>query len=128
MMHSSTIAGSMSARRTASRTTRAPRSGAEKPLRVPRNLPVGVRTALTMTGSATNDQLANRILTEKTLQACEDDARRSVHLARPVRRVRFDDEHASLEVDVGNAPDGGAYGRLPREIQFGRRHRRLREQ
>src|SRR5688500_14061158 len=45
MMHSSTLAGSMPARRTASRTTIAPRSVAVKPFREPRNLPVGVRTA-----------------------------------------------------------------------------------
>ena len=49
MMHSSTIAGSMPARRTASRTTSAPSCGAVKSFSAPRNLPVGVRTALTMT-------------------------------------------------------------------------------
>src|SRR5688572_10677112 len=49
MMHSSTIAGSMPARRTASRTTRAPSCGAVKSFRAPRNLPVGVRAAERMT-------------------------------------------------------------------------------
>src|SRR5690242_5127411 len=51
MMHSSTDAGSMPARRTASRTTIAPSCGAVNSFRVPRNLPVGVRTAETMTDS-----------------------------------------------------------------------------
>ena len=49
MMHSSTIAGSMPARRTASATTSAPNCGAVKSFSAPRNFPVGVRTALTMT-------------------------------------------------------------------------------
>ena len=57
MMHSSTIAGSMPARRTASATTSAPSSGAVKPLSAPRNLPVGVRTALTMTDFTHGDSL-----------------------------------------------------------------------
>ena len=57
MMHSSTLPGSMPARVTASRTTRAPSAGAGKSLRVPRNLPVGTRTALTMTASAMADDL-----------------------------------------------------------------------
>src|SRR5262245_35088023 len=51
MMHSSTIAGSIPARATASRTTKAPSSVAEKLLSPPRNFPVGVRTAETMTAS-----------------------------------------------------------------------------
>ncbi len=49
MMHSSTIAGSIPARRTASATTSAPSCGAVNSLSAPRNLPVGVRTAETMT-------------------------------------------------------------------------------
>src|SRR4051794_8158716 len=49
MMHSSTCCGSTPARATASRTTNAPRSGAEKSLSAPRNFPVGVRTAERMT-------------------------------------------------------------------------------
>src|SRR6059036_1286717 len=51
MMHSSTIAGSRPARRTASATTSAPSWGAVNALSAPKNLPVGVRTALTMTDS-----------------------------------------------------------------------------
>src|SRR5262245_11830456 len=50
-MHSSTAAGSTPARRTLSATTSAPSAGAVKSLRLPRNLPVGVRTALMMTDS-----------------------------------------------------------------------------
>src|SRR3954468_18225277 len=49
MMHSSTLAGSMPARATASRTAIAPSSVAVKSFRAPRNLPVGVRTAETIT-------------------------------------------------------------------------------
>src|ERR1700681_2908862 len=51
MMHSSTTVGSMPARRTASATTSAPSCGAVKSFNAPRNFPVGVRTALTMTDS-----------------------------------------------------------------------------
>ena len=53
MMHSSTGSqAGKAARRTASRTTIAPRSTAEMSLSAPRNLPTGVRTALTMTTSS----------------------------------------------------------------------------
>ena len=52
MMHSSTIAGSMPARRTASAHDQRAERGAVKLLSAPRNLPVGVRTALTMTTRA----------------------------------------------------------------------------
>jgi len=51
MMHSSTDAGSIPARRTASRTTIAPSCGAVNSFRDPRNFPIGVRTAETMTTS-----------------------------------------------------------------------------
>jgi hypothetical protein len=50
MMHSSTVAGSMPARRTASRMAIAPSSVALNPFSEPRNLPVGVRAADTRTG------------------------------------------------------------------------------
>ena len=92
MMHSSTIAGSMPARRTASATTSAPSCGAVKSLSAPRNLPVGVRTALTMTTSRSHAfgiGLTRRCVAildarptlshdvyraEQRLQATEDDA------------------------------------------------------
>ena len=61
MMHSSTMPGSMPARRTASATTSAPSCGAVKPLSAPRNLPVGVRTALTMTASRMSLSCSRRI-------------------------------------------------------------------
>src|SRR5262245_27024006 len=51
MMTSSTWSGARPARATASFTTIAPSCGAVKPLRLPRNLPVGVRTAERMTAS-----------------------------------------------------------------------------
>src|SRR6187399_1928843 len=78
MMHSSTAAGSMAARRTASATTRAPRSVAENPLRAPRNLPVGVRTALTMTASRTSrvlkdDTRSYGIRSDQLADALEND-------------------------------------------------------
>ncbi len=50
-MTSSTCSGASPARATASRTTRAPRAGAAKPFRDPRNFPVGRRTAERMTDS-----------------------------------------------------------------------------
>src|SRR6185312_15713395 len=60
MMHSSTAAGSIPARATASRTAIAPRSVALKSFRTPRNLPVGVRTAEMMTLSLISDLFAIR--------------------------------------------------------------------
>ena len=52
MMHSSTAAGSIPARFTASPTTRAPMSMAETVLRLPPNLAIGVRAPETMTMSS----------------------------------------------------------------------------
>ena len=73
MMHSSTAAGSMPARRTASRTTSAPRSVALKSFSAPRNLPVGVRTALTMTDS----RMGNRSDSSSITMASDDVRRRA---------------------------------------------------
>src|SRR5438067_12800839 len=70
MMHSSTIAGSRPARRTASRTTHAPSSDAVNDFSAPRNFPVGVRTADTITDSRTTDlDLLDGARAEKRLQS-----------------------------------------------------------
>src|SRR5438552_6563570 len=103
MMHSSTISGSIPARRTASATTSAPSSGAVRLLRTPSSFPVGVRTALTMTEERISfrpdfDSL-NRTVAEKRLQTGHNDAARSLDLARPLRSGGFDDEGAALEFD-----------------------------
>src|SRR5262245_52353638 len=107
MMHSSTIPGSMPARRTASRTTIALSSGAVKPLRTPRNLPVGVRTALTMTdsriGLASEGDPRDRSVAEERLQALKDQPARSLHFARPLRAGGLDDEHPVLELHGSRA-------------------------
>src|SRR3954464_14813979 len=101
-MHSSTISGSMPARRTASATTSAPSCGAVKPLSAPRNLPVGVRTALTMTDSRTAHLDAiDRIGAEQLLQAFEDDRRGALHFARPLRARCVDQQQPALELDGG---------------------------
>jgi len=73
MMHSSTISGSMPARRTASRTTQAPSCCAVNDFSAPRNFPVGVRTADTITDSRTTDlDRLDDARTEQVLQAPED--------------------------------------------------------
>src|SRR5712691_6053723 len=99
MMHSSTISGSMPARRTASATTSAPSCVAVNPLSAPRNFPVGVRTADTMTDSrTTNLDALDGIRAEKRVQAFQDHRRRAHDLARPLRARRVDEEHAALEL------------------------------
>src|SRR4051812_28018321 len=105
MMHWSTCRESIPARRTASATTIAPSSGALKSLSAPRNLPVGVRTALTMTTSRTGHPLRHRTdleachcrVTEESLQPGEDDLSRTPDFARPLRADGFDHEHIRLE-------------------------------
>src|SRR5204862_5746668 len=98
MMHSSTMPGWMLARRMASATTSAPSCGAVKDLSAPRNLPVGVRTALTMTESRTaNLDAIDDVGAEQRLQAPEDGWRRSRHFARPLQRGGFDDQRPPLE-------------------------------
>src|ERR1700694_349196 len=93
MMHSSTRPASMPARRTASATTRAPSSGAVKSLSAPRNFPVGVRTALTMTTSRTRHSLRDDphlealdgCLAEEIPQTAQDDGGGAPHLGRPLQ-------------------------------------------
>src|SRR5262249_53833167 len=104
MMHSSTIAGSMPARRTASRTTHAPSCSAVNDFSAPRNFPVGVRTADTITASrTTNLDLLDDARAEVRLQASQDDPRRSHDLARPVRARGLDDQHALPQLDCRDA-------------------------
>src|SRR5215472_686642 len=99
MMHSSTIAGSMPARRTASRTAIAPSCGAVNDFSAPRNFPVGVRTAETMTlsGMLSNDDPRDVVFAEHRLEPREDHGLRSAKLARPLRARRFNDQRALFE-------------------------------
>src|SRR5258708_7608510 len=116
MMHSSTISGSMPARRTASATTSAPSCVAVNPLSAPRNFPVGVRTADTMTDSRTaNLDALDGIRAEKRVQPFQDHGRRAHDLARPLRARRVDEEHAVLELHGRHALERGADGGAPRE-------------
>src|SRR4029453_2408546 len=130
MMHSSTICGSMPARRTASAARRAPSSVAVKLFSAPRNLPVGVRTAETMTDSrmvnagdgppggcatfgspkglryllpddAPDLQFSHRLRAEQRLQPRQDDAGRASNLAAPLRARGLDNQHIALELDAG---------------------------
>src|SRR5262245_61509830 len=113
MMHSSTTAASMPARRTASRTTIAPRSGALKSFSPPRNLPVGVRTALTITasrtysllgrsrglrprrrGSVLNDDAPDDVRAEELVETLGDHRTRVVDLALPGGVPRPDAQRA----------------------------------
>src|SRR4051812_33050044 len=124
MMHSSTSAGSIPARRTASAMTSAPSCGAEKLLRDPRNLPVGVRTADTITlefmtgGSRAYDDVFHDAGAEQRLQTGEDHARRPGNLASPRGAGCVDQEHARFEPDGRDAVDRRADRRFPGELDF----------
>src|SRR4029450_7094208 len=113
MMHSSTIAGSMPARRVVAATTMEPNCGAEKSLSAPRNFPVGVRTALTMTeflissfqgsrvpkfqGSRFSDlNTFDRVSTEERFQARQDHAGAAHDFATPVPVRWRDCQYAEL--------------------------------
>src|SRR5436190_9197770 len=127
MMHSSTMPGSIAARRTASPTTSAPSCVADRDFSAPRNLPVGVRTAETMTVSGTfayRDR-RHRAVAEQSLEAIEDDGRRAPHLARPLVACGVDNQRARFEahrrLPRQRGPDRGA----PRERHFARRERRV---
>src|SRR5262245_19776614 len=121
MMHSSTTAGSMPARRIASATTSAPSWVALKLFSAPRNLPVGVRTALTITDSRTADLDAlDGLFAEEFLEPPENHGRRAHDLARPLRAVGFDDQHARIELHARRALERGANRRAPGEADFSR--------
>src|SRR5580765_6284680 len=129
MMHSSTMSASMPARRTASATTSAPSCGAVKVLSAPRNLPVGVRTALTMTDSRTaNLDALDTVGAKKILQPSQDDRRRSHDFARPLRAGGFDDQNALLQCDLRGALHCGTHRRAPGKADFAFRERRVAEQ
>src|SRR6185503_17427883 len=129
MMHSSTIAGSMPARRIASATTSAPSCGAVKLLSAPRNLPVGVRTAETMTDSRMADGNGlDGVVAEEQLQTGEDRPRRSLDLARPLRAADFDDPRGGLQAGRGRAVESRPDRRLPRKGDLAVRERRVAEQ
>src|SRR5581483_7097356 len=130
MMHSSTIAGSMPARRTASRTTIAPSCGAANDFSAPRNLPVGVRTAETMTDSdmLSDDDARDVGVAEHRLEPGKNDRLRAFQLARPLRAGRFDDEHAVFQLDRRRAIERGADDHPPRERHLPVAERRVVQQ
>src|SRR6266545_4151711 len=126
MMHSSSVPASMPARRIASATTDAPSWVAVKPLSAPRNFPVGVRTALTMTESRTaNLDAIDDIRAEKRLKACENRGRRSHHFTRPLQRRGFDDQQLALQLDLGRPLERGPHRSAPRKADFAVGQRRL---
>src|SRR5258707_8141300 len=95
-MHSSTIAPSMPARRTASATTSAPSSGAVNGLSAPRNFPVGVRTALTM--MASRDRKSTR------LNSSHANISYAVFCLKKKKKIQEqtmdDDERAGIHVEI----------------------------
>src|SRR5258707_7492277 len=115
MMHSSTICGSMPARRTASATARAPSWVAVNPFSAPRNFPVGVRTADTMTDSRTANLDALDDVAKQRAETFQDHRRGAHDFLRPLRARGFNEQHAVFELDVGDALDRRADGGLPRE-------------
>src|SRR5438552_7468678 len=119
MMHSSTISGSMPARRTASATASAPSCGAVNDFSAPRNFPVGVRTADTMTDSRTAHlDFFHDVRAEEGLKPPQDDGGRPHDLARPLRALRVDQQHASLELHGRHALERGTDRGAPRKADF----------
>src|SRR6188508_759092 len=116
MMHSSTAAGSMPARRTASRTAIAPSCGAVKSFRDPRNLPVAVRAAATMTASRIDMETFDGVAAEQELQARQDGVARAFELARPLHVPRADDDVVVAELDGGHARERRAHGDGPGKL------------
>src|ERR1700730_12197644 len=115
MMHSSTICGSIPARRTASATTRAPSWVAVKPFSAPRNFPVGVRTADTITDSRTANLDAPDDVAEQRVETLQDHGGRAHDFRRPLRARRFNQQHTVLELDAGDALDRRTDRGLPGE-------------
>src|SRR3954447_956732 len=135
MMHSSTLAGSMPARATASRTAIAPSSVAVKSFRAPRNLPVGVRTAETITlwriqqGSGLRAQgsrfrVAGRPGHDSRHLIASEDVLHLHHHAR-LGAINFLDpppidgahrEHPVAQLHRRRASERLAHGQLPREV------------
>src|SRR5262245_4974829 len=115
MMHSSTAAGSMPARRTASRTTIAPSCGAENSLRDPRNLPVGVLTAETMTDSRIDIDALHGVGAQQALDAAQDGVACALDLARPLRVACADDEVVVPKLHRRDPRQRGSDGDRPRE-------------
>src|SRR3954470_2225735 len=121
MMHSSTIPESMPARRMASATTRAPSCGAVRLFNAPRNLPVGVRTALTSTDSrTTNLDPLEDLGPEQLLQALQNDCGRAGDLTRPLRAGRLDNQHALLQLHARRALDRRRHRGAPRKTDLAR--------
>ena len=123
----------MPARRTASATTSAPSCVAVKPFSAPRNLPVGVRTAddddgFTHRADSRFDRASTTRRAEQRLQAPQDHRRRAHHFLRPLRAGGLHQQHACLELDVGDALDRRADGGLPRERHLAVRQRRAAQQ
>ncbi len=129
----------MPARATASRTASAPRSVAGMSFSVPRNLPVGMRTALTMTAScmtavstlyearqaraawptrgASGDfDLRDHARPEPRLELADEVMTQAMHFLRPLRILRLHLQHAAFgQRHLGDARDRGAAGGAPRE-------------
>src|SRR5262245_28645412 len=110
MMHSSTAAGSMPARATASLTTSAPSCGALKSFRPPRNLPVGVRTALTMTVSRMrvldDGDPANDVAADEARHPFFEQGSGALDFLRPRGAARADRERAVGERRRRRAVEG----------------------
>src|SRR5918993_1388612 len=115
MMHSSTMAGSMPARRTASRTAMAPSWGAVNSFRDPRNLPVGVRTAETTTDSRIDVHAFDGVGAEQALDPQQDGLARSFELARPLHVPCGHDEIAVPDLDGRHARQRRPDRHRPRE-------------
>src|SRR6476661_1181966 len=109
MMHSSTIAGSIPARTTASRTAWAPSSVALRSFNAPRNFPVGVRAAATITLSCIDHGEtawlppsggSRRVRTP----SARGDAR---HLVAAEKVLHLLEDHLSCALDFGQPPGVG---------------------
>ena len=118
----------MPARRTASATTSAPSAVAVSDFSAPRNFPVGVRTALTMTASRTSADpdldVSHRRFPEHGLQPRENHARRPPNFVGPLLAGGVDDESPVFQVDGRMLLHGRPHGQAPDEVHLAWRQRR----
>src|SRR4051812_19458847 len=115
MMHSSTTAGSIPARRTASRTAMAPSCGALNSFRDPRNFPVAVLTADTITGSRIDVDALHGVRPEQQLHALQNGLARPFDLERPARIARRHDQPRVAQLHRGRSRQRRADSNRPGE-------------
>src|SRR5687768_743270 len=131
IMHSSTRAGSMPARVTASRTAIAPNCGACRAFNDPRNFPEGVRTALMMTGVCISfdDDASDAVVAQQSYESRENHRRRPLQFFIPplIDGLHFD-HPLRLQANGRHACQRVPNRDTPRDFQLALRHRPVPKQ